>query len=531
MNFLDLYKKIQSLDQPVPESQEMHHYHNGGVEEDGVEMGASATAPSAPQMGDGQAALPEMDFGNDGAGMQSPVGSNDPGAEEIAEPTVAPNHTDHMPVIQGEEEEEESIMMMPAMDMPHEPTAQPDSVSMNVSMNGSGPGGIKDLMAVLRNIENGTSEPQHHKPANDVVLGDPVGGDEHLPVAEKFGNSVHGDAGPHTMGLDAAIHGGNDLHSQDAAEPVKKQGGGNPYHESLVNKLSAMYQQIKEERTEEKDEHGNVVRWKEESDWKKAEKKDGRGKVTNMSDKARRESEKMSKKDVKENAHHEDDEERKIRHLMRKYGWSHQEALEYYHYEQHDPKDYEDMEESQLYENDLEKALDSTAGGFTGWNHMQGKSYENYGPYKHHVRTAVKNGADVYHYDDGEGGYDATGEVVYDKNNGIYYAVINKEPSTHKSLGSLMNLIRNEIGENGRRHDANNQHRSDSLDREPFDPEQHLYKTDRAGKKGMLNKGRINDLTSPYRRKITGPQSVLPEQMNESKELNDIIALTKYLKG
>ena len=143
----------------------------------------------------------------------------------------------------------------------------------------------------------------------------------------------------------------------------------------------------------------------------------------------------------------------------------------------------------------------------------------------------MKNGADVYHYDDGEGGYDATGEVVYDKNNGIYYAVINKEPSTHKSLGSLMNLIRNEIGENGRRHDANNQHRSDSLDREPFDPEQHLYKTDRAGKKGMLNKGRINDLTSPYRRKITGPQGVLPEQMNESKELNDIIALTKYLKG
>jgi len=34
--------------------------------------------------------------------------------------------------------------------------------------------------------------------------------------------------------------------------------------------------------------------------------------------------------------------------LMRKYGWSRQEALEYYHYDEHDPKDYEDMEEGVL---------------------------------------------------------------------------------------------------------------------------------------------------------------------------------------
>ena len=52
-----------------------------------------------------------------------------------------------------------------------------------------------------------------------------------------------------------------------------------------------------EERTEEKDDKGNVVRWKEEGEWKKAGKKDGRGKVTNMSDKARRETEKLGKKE------------------------------------------------------------------------------------------------------------------------------------------------------------------------------------------------------------------------------------------
>jgi len=57
---------------------------------------------------------------------------------------------------------------------------------------------------------------------------------------------------------------------------------------------------LDEERTEEKDEKGNVVRWREESDWKKAPPKNGRGKVTNLSDKARRETEKLTKKEIEE---------------------------------------------------------------------------------------------------------------------------------------------------------------------------------------------------------------------------------------
>jgi hypothetical protein len=54
---------------------------------------------------------------------------------------------------------------------------------------------------------------------------------------------------------------------------------------------------LDEERTETKDEKGNVVSWKDEGEWKKAGKKDGRGKVTNLSDKARRETEKLNKKE------------------------------------------------------------------------------------------------------------------------------------------------------------------------------------------------------------------------------------------
>ena len=50
-------------------------------------------------------------------------------------------------------------------------------------------------------------------------------------------------------------------------------------------------------RTEVKDKDGKVVSWKDEGEWKKSQNKDGRGKVTNLSDKARRETEKLDKKD------------------------------------------------------------------------------------------------------------------------------------------------------------------------------------------------------------------------------------------
>ena len=53
-----------------------------------------------------------------------------------------------------------------------------------------------------------------------------------------------------------------------------------------------------EERTEVKDKDGKVTSWKDEGEWKKSTaNKDGRGKVTNLSDKARRETEKLSKKE------------------------------------------------------------------------------------------------------------------------------------------------------------------------------------------------------------------------------------------
>jgi hypothetical protein len=68
---------------------------------------------------------------------------------------------------------------------------------------------------------------------------------------------------------------------------------------SYEAKLQALLEgRIDELRTEKKDKDGKVISWKEEGEWKKTgAKKDGRGKVTNLSDKARRETEKLGKEE------------------------------------------------------------------------------------------------------------------------------------------------------------------------------------------------------------------------------------------
>jgi hypothetical protein len=306
MNFTELYKKIRSIDEnlvPVPNPA------GAGSVDAAKAMGAKYPQPA-----------------------------------QTSSPPVAPVHTD-APA------QEECGAMPPAIAIGG-PAQQDNHVTMNISMNGTGSDGVRSLMNILKDIEQGAEEPHmgHEHDPEEPLMGDMIRAMGHEEgMGEEYENSMYGHDGATEFGVDAVTQTGDDLASQGHGA-LKHNGGENPMHESLVNRLSAMYQAIKEERTEEKDEKGNVVRWKEEGEWVKAKGKEGRGKVTNLSDKARRETEKMSKKDVKENAHHEDDEEKKIRHLMRKYGWSRQEALEHYHYEEHDPKDYEDMEESTINE-------------------------------------------------------------------------------------------------------------------------------------------------------------------------------------
>ncbi len=111
---------------------------------------------------------------------------------------------------------------------------QSDSVSMTVNMSGSGQGGIRDLLAVLKNIESGSQDDP-----KAMVIG-----------MEEYANEPE----PEIAGQDAVIPTGDDLASK-GAEAEKVNGGGNPMQpgvsESLVAQLNSLYQEIKERRVDE----------------------------------------------------------------------------------------------------------------------------------------------------------------------------------------------------------------------------------------------------------------------------------------
>ena len=124
---------------------------------------------------------------------------------------------------------------------------QSDSVSMNVSLNASGSGGIKDLMGILKGIEQGhtdTDHPSHNTDSGKDVI---IGGDD-FPFDEEFANAPEEAYAP----VDAVIPSGDDLHGQGAEAP-KVNGGGNPMQETLMNQLSRLYTEVKEGKKDDFD--------------------------------------------------------------------------------------------------------------------------------------------------------------------------------------------------------------------------------------------------------------------------------------
>lgn len=115
---------------------------------------------------------------------------------------------------------------MMGMRSPMEAPKQADSVTMNVSMNGSGQGGIRDLLNVLKDIQDSPSddmpdddmgmdidmEPDEPEGPDDTMMKkklDAMGG----MLDDEFANSVVGDPGPEMGGVDMVTHDGNDIHS------------------------------------------------------------------------------------------------------------------------------------------------------------------------------------------------------------------------------------------------------------------------------------------------------------------------------
>lgn len=116
---------------------------------------------------------------------------------------------------------------------------QQDNVTMNISMNGSGAGGIRDLMNVLKDIQDGGQEPVQHAHDDDEI----VIGMEEEQVTGGF-DSATTKPSPQTAGIDAVIATGDDLASKGREFP-NVAGGGNPMQETLMTQLASLYQEVK----------------------------------------------------------------------------------------------------------------------------------------------------------------------------------------------------------------------------------------------------------------------------------------------
>lgn len=105
---------------------------------------------------------------------------------------------------------------------------------------------IKQLLGKMdgeEGDERSAMEPQFDIPSDDVLLGDEPPNDKLLgevPADEQWANSPEEKLAK----IAAVIATGDDLSSKGIEAP-KVNGGGNPMQESLMDKLSAMYEEVK----------------------------------------------------------------------------------------------------------------------------------------------------------------------------------------------------------------------------------------------------------------------------------------------
>lgn len=121
------------------------------------------------------------------------------------------------------------------------PSKQSDNVSMNVSMNGSGSGGIRDLMNILRNLDN-TDTGHDHDDGLDMKATPTLIPDKMPMIGDQYDNSPD----EVTMGTNAVVYSGNDLHKDKDSYSDKPYRGDNPMAvESIKNRLNVSYQKYK----------------------------------------------------------------------------------------------------------------------------------------------------------------------------------------------------------------------------------------------------------------------------------------------
>lgn len=209
MNFQELMARMVELDQPVQESDKADKDYDGDGE---IESGKDEYM----------------------------------GAKDKAIKQAMSKKDESLDVLADELEQDMDECGMGPMSMPSM-NKQQDNVSMNVSMNGSGSGGIRDLMNILRNLENGDDSMDHDHGDHDM---DPPGIDmpgmmvmKKEPVlGDEYANSPDVQVGQDNFPIDH----GDDLHKSKDSYSDKPYRGDNPMAlESYKTRLHSMYEDIK----------------------------------------------------------------------------------------------------------------------------------------------------------------------------------------------------------------------------------------------------------------------------------------------
>jgi hypothetical protein len=226
MNFTELYQRIRSIDEGAPSEPTAP----GGVIKTKNADGTVSYKPKVP-----------------GERLTSTLPAN-----QGAKTTDKTDNTKKEPTPANESLEECGDMMPMGMMGMSGPQGQQDNIDMNITLHGSGSGGVRDLMNILRNIESSDNKDVHSHDVSKIFGGNITAGFD-----EEMSDGGFGDASttpdPTVGSIDAVTDIGAPINGGDHR---KRQAGlpqGAPMHETLVDRLSALYNEIKEAKEEEFD--------------------------------------------------------------------------------------------------------------------------------------------------------------------------------------------------------------------------------------------------------------------------------------
>lgn len=124
---------------------------------------------------------------------------------------------------------------------------QQDSVNLSINMNGSGKGGIKDILDILRNIDNEGGD-EIELPGIALDIDGPDHDHDHRDherLMGGVGEELANEPDEMYAGLDAAVPSGDDLHKSKAMFRRAQPGDNAMATESLKAQLKNLYQEVK----------------------------------------------------------------------------------------------------------------------------------------------------------------------------------------------------------------------------------------------------------------------------------------------